>query len=389
MNSSSSILTEKNTPVYIRHLPSNTTSLYSYFWKKERLEIEVIQGQDTGSFYKTKRLGGLALPINPYYKYEQLASADSSMSSVTPDGVNRVESENVWVFNEYLWPTQDGCIGAASDYDFASLNQKAAAKHTPDFDLLTFAATFSQTRELFNRATYKTAARMADPQAWRQIKRKPGQMLGALADSWLITRYGWGPAIMDLNAIIAIIKDKAGATQVLQRAMATDNDTTTTSITRTYEDSAVRLDFTRTDAYSVSRRSVVAALYRFEKGVAKINPLQTAWELIPYSFVVDWFVNVGNIIDSMSVVLGASEIKVSNGTLVVCSSTGQMTTTSKNGYQRGDKLATNSMAMLKTRIPGALTLTPTLKPRITKLRLADSAALIYKAAEGFLKKRKR
>lgn len=30
------------------------------------------------------------------------------------------------------------------------------------------------------------------------------------------------------------------------------------------------------------------------------NPVQTAWELIPYSFIVDWFVNVGDVISSKS-----------------------------------------------------------------------------------------
>lgn len=42
--------------------------------------------------------------------------------------------------------------------------------------------------------------------------------------------------------------------------------------------------------------SVEGALRAFDQ--ISINPFKTAWELIPYSFVVDWFVNVGDFIDA-------------------------------------------------------------------------------------------
>lgn len=32
----------------------------------------------------------------------------------------------------------------------------------------------------------------------------------------------------------------------------------------------------------------------------KFNPFSTAWELIPYSFVIDWFINVGDVIDAFT-----------------------------------------------------------------------------------------
>lgn len=391
------VATTVPTPVWIYNVKTGSRSLHSTQTKSVSYTADVLVGADTDSYYQTKRLGGLALPINPYYKYEQYGQSTSSMYSITPDGRYRVESDCVWVFNNYLWPSASDLEVRLAAVDYTPLEQKAASKHTPDFDLVTFAVQFNQTVDLFNKATYTTAARFADPRSWVKVDkgmrrfnaRKLKDLPGVAANSWLLARYGWGPAMMDLEAITAIIQDKAGATQTLIKAIATENADETATVKALYEDSAVKLEFIRSDHFTVQTKAVVAALYAFQKGAAKINPLTTAWELIPYSFVIDWFVSVGNAIDAMSVVLRASEIKVSNCAKIICSSSGYIKTTAKNGYQRGDQLTTNSVATLKSRVPGELTLLPSLNPQITPKRTADAAALLYGAVAGFMSKRKR
>jgi hypothetical protein len=47
-----------------------------------------------------------------------------------------------------------------------------------------------------------------------------------------------------------------------------------------------------------------------------INPIATLWELVPYSFVVDWFVNVGQILNSWSDLIGYSITNPTTTTLV-------------------------------------------------------------------------
>jgi hypothetical protein len=39
-------------------------------------------------------------------------------------------------------------------------------------------------------------------------------------------------------------------------------------------------------------------------GSGVLNPLSVAWELVPYSFVVDWFVPVGNVLESLTASAG-------------------------------------------------------------------------------------
>ena len=39
-----------------------------------------------------------------------------------------------------------------------------------------------------------------------------------------------------------------------------------------------------------------------------VNPLSVAWELVPFSFVVDWFSGVGNVLDGYTDLLGLSVV---------------------------------------------------------------------------------
>lgn len=45
--------------------------------------------------------------------------------------------------------------------------------------------------------------------------------------------------------------------------------------------------------------SVASNIVNFAANTGIINPLAVAWEVIPYSFVVDWFLPVGNFLNSL------------------------------------------------------------------------------------------
>jgi hypothetical protein len=45
-----------------------------------------------------------------------------------------------------------------------------------------------------------------------------------------------------------------------------------------------------------------------------VNPVSVAWELVPYSFVVDWFINVGDVLQSLDNLLIIDELWVNNST---------------------------------------------------------------------------
>jgi hypothetical protein len=53
------------------------------------------------------------------------------------------------------------------------------------------------------------------------------------------------------------------------------------------------------------RMSYIYELYEemsFERNLGLTDPLSVAWELIPYSFVVDWFVPIGTYLDNLNAI---------------------------------------------------------------------------------------
>jgi len=128
---------------------------------------------------------------------------------------------------------------------------------------------------------------------------------------WLEMQYGWKPLLSDVY----------GAADALSKH-PTDHWRVTAKATRS------RVDQYAYDKYPGSgsgfdacecraqvRRSVFARIDAIPDNAAKIalastgvtNPLLVGWELVPFSFVVDWFIPIGNYVESLDAMLGYTE----------------------------------------------------------------------------------
>lgn len=124
----------------------------------------------------------------------------------------------------------------------------------------------------------------------------------AIYDEWLSYRYGLLPIIRDTEAVLNGIKKSTGRIRKTSRCGAslskTQNDsfsenvdTVTNSWTRSTTDSLV-VRAMSIDEYTAN---VVNNIGFTTKGL-----LTLPWELIPYSFVADWFLNVGDFIGALA-----------------------------------------------------------------------------------------
>lgn len=123
-------------------------------------------------------------------------------------------------------------------------------------------------------------------------------------DPWLEYRYGWVPLMSDVYGSV-----EALANRELYEYMITgkgvireqvdyqiDEDFSNypcTTVGRGFDGAFVRLDFTPEDN-ALSKLNSLGLL----------NPAEIVWELIPYSFVVDWFLPIGDAISSIGYAAG-------------------------------------------------------------------------------------
>lgn len=134
---------------------------------------------------------------------------------------------------------------------------------------------------------------------------------------WLEMQYGWKPMLSDVY----------GACKALEKGPMVDWRVTAKSFkhsealwVKTWINSeaglgkaeAKRSNFTRLDA--LPGNGLLGSL----ASLGVTNPLLIGWELVPYSFVVDWALPVGNWLDSLDALLGYREAYYSSTQLERC-----------------------------------------------------------------------
>lgn len=155
----------------------------------------------------------------------------------------------------------------------------------------------------FRNAAIALGARPGRRKNGVQLPQKPSK---ALADEWLALQFGWKPLLHDVyNAA----EDLARLQNEPRRFSITSSKTKRWDKRTHGEDRwqgvpvtvVSKGSYTRKYVYVFSYRNVVIAdLSRF----GATNPASVAWELTPWSFVVDWFIPIGDYIDAWDATAG-------------------------------------------------------------------------------------
>jgi hypothetical protein len=128
-----------------------------------------------------------------------------------------------------------------------------------------------------------------------------------LAENWLELQYGWKPLLQDIEGVIAGLKTLSLANRSVQTIYASANATNT--INGLLRDDtggnpkvvcgSYRFITTSRTKFSI-RYTVADHLVAFLAQTGFTNPVNLAWEILPYSFVVDWFLPIGPLLESFS-----------------------------------------------------------------------------------------
>jgi hypothetical protein len=127
----------------------------------------------------------------------------------------------------------------------------------------------------------------------------------SLGNNWLEFHFGWAPLIGDIKSSMDILTGGLPPFRIRSKAQKAE-------IAGTYVPSSNHLLMTNTryesgwliEAYiSVSNPNIWLA-----NRLGMLNPLGLAWELVPFSFIADWFVNLNDVLKSSSEFYGLSLI---------------------------------------------------------------------------------
>ncbi|DAD49909.1 maturation protein [ssRNA phage ESE029] len=142
------------------------------------------------------------------------------------------------------------------------------------------------------------------------------------SNAWLEFHFGWEPLVKDIGACIDLLSEPIPGGVFTVKGRNTPFDKWSYRLINSSYN-----EYQRREIKGRVRGKAGAEIYVTDPNaylanrLGLVNPLSVVWELVPYSFVVDWFANVGQFIGQFSDLYGCTVLNPWYGwTMVVGSS---------------------------------------------------------------------
>jgi hypothetical protein len=153
-------------------------------------------------------------------------------------------------------------------------------------------------------------SRFLQRDAWfhKRYRRDPAK---AVPRMWLELQYGWKPLLQDVYGAAELLADKIDTGLTQTRAVSTAKSERTVDVLA--QDFLTGSSFLTVGKARGVHRSKYVIRYGLdsecrsalrETGIS--NPALLAWEVLPWSFVADWFIPVGNYLEQLNAFDGFS-----------------------------------------------------------------------------------
>lgn len=132
-----------------------------------------------------------------------------------------------------------------------------------------------------------------------------------LADSWVELQYGWKPLLSDVQGAALMLAKNAVEGKLIESARVQKEYLKKASNKAIYKNYYSQIQTTLTRSATLTELVKMKVWYSIDSPLAHtfaqsgiLDPLVLGWELLPWSFVVDWFLPVGNWLNSFNATVG-------------------------------------------------------------------------------------
>lgn len=332
-----------------------------YYWRTE--------GDETSNFHRRKSKGEI-LPLNWYDQQEhKITLTEGPWSITTPDGSTTYAGPELTGYHStdpyaYL-PTVSEVDSIIDKLNTDSIVKGAIASlYASGWDGLTFAAEFSKTVKLFRGATGRLLRLLSstNPKDWAQL--------------WLEGRYGWRLLYYDMVDITNLV------TSINEKKRAFYHKRVGNSLTGMIE----RTPYTMGDSawtgqwhvehyYNYSLRGFAITSSRPPK--VQINPVTTTWEIIPWSFVIDWFIDVGTTLEALSGLMLDSNMRSAYGVQIDTTTQCYLDASTINGWTGYVLSRVDGACSYTQRVPYTPSVLPQFNLNLDGYKVTDLLAILF------------
>jgi hypothetical protein len=146
------------------------------------------------------------------------------------------------------------------------------------------------------------------------LTKRPKRFTGNVSKDWLAAQYGWLPLLSDIRSGAELL-----AQQQFERPLLLVGRGKAEEILPSYRGEGKQDSLSAPVLFVFSERKLTTKcklVFSLENDLTRVltdtgilDPLLLAWELLPYSFVVDWFLPVGKFLERLNYDNGLNFVK--------------------------------------------------------------------------------
>lgn len=356
----------------------------------QKLSSSSWSGADIEGFHRLLN-SGVLLPHTPFSSF--IERGEWTLGGLHIKQYNKASGKLIWEREDshYMGLSSDTALVdfsgvdnllsiVPSDLDYMA--QAAAARiYSKGFDAATFVAELKDLRRTFGGVLHD--ALTVKKNVLKKIgkaAKDPKKVIKYMENAYLELRYGWRPLLGEIKEFDQVYHEfDEKRSRWSERVGLTERNA---NVDESSSDSTFGTHYiTTTTVDEISRRGSVTA----DAAIAKFsaNAALTGWEVIPYSFVVDWFFSVQQSLAASSLLAIADAYSASTGfkikrtvnRVVHLTVDGETSVT----YYQGDSPLSSMdyQAIYSKRIPTSVSISPFSEVKLDVWKGLDALALLH------------